>query len=339
MNRLMHWTKKLRRKLSPPPLVLLYHRIAEPEIDPFGLAVSPKNFRTQLDVLRTHADVLPFAELIARCKRGELPARAVALTFDDGYVDNLGNAKSILEAAGIPALIYVATGFLGAQHEFWWDALETLLLYPGTFPTKLDLNVNEMRHTWSLENAAIYSESDFEKFRGWRASEPPPTRRHALFLEIYALLRPQPHALQQAALAQIREQLSAHRAPKDERRCVSESELHELAASNHIAIGVHTVTHRWLSAAGREEQMHELRESKSALEKLLARPIRDFSYPYGNYTAETPEIAAALCFQTAVTTEERALQNGEDFFQIPRVVCGDWDADAFAQKLSEWRAG
>ena len=52
---------------------------------------------------------------------------AAAVTFDDGYQDNLDNAAPALAAAGVPATLFVATGHVAEGQGFWWDEVERLL--------------------------------------------------------------------------------------------------------------------------------------------------------------------------------------------------------------------
>jgi peptidoglycan/xylan/chitin deacetylase (PgdA/CDA1 family) len=59
---------------------------------------------------------------------GRLPANAAAVTFDDGYADNLKAAKPRLQRAGAPATVFIATGYVGERREFWWDELARIIL-------------------------------------------------------------------------------------------------------------------------------------------------------------------------------------------------------------------
>jgi peptidoglycan/xylan/chitin deacetylase (PgdA/CDA1 family) len=107
-------------------IVLLYHRVAELAHDPWGLAVAPARFAEQLQALATHFSPLPLGELAARMDSGDLPPRSVALTFDDGYRDNLATAEPLLAGYGVPATVFVVSWYVGAGREFWWDELEAL---------------------------------------------------------------------------------------------------------------------------------------------------------------------------------------------------------------------
>src|ERR1700691_5876406 len=114
------------------PLILMYHRIADAPVDYWGLAVSPARFEVHLSILRRTRHPLPLLEFVDRLVAGTLPPDAVALTFDDGYVDNLAAGLPRLAAADVPATVFLATGFLDRLEPFWWDELARLiLLEPG----------------------------------------------------------------------------------------------------------------------------------------------------------------------------------------------------------------
>src|ERR1700751_5164860 len=110
------------------PSILMYHRIATPDVDPWGLSVSPERFAEQVQALRTRRTVLSMDAFVARLRSRNLPHDAVALTFDDGYSDNLSQAKPILQATGVPATVFLTTGRIGTEKEFWWDALARMRL-------------------------------------------------------------------------------------------------------------------------------------------------------------------------------------------------------------------
>ena len=106
----------------------MYHRIAHAAVDPWELAVDPDRFEQHLDVLRRTRTPMSLEEFIRRLDAGSLPADAVVVTFDDGYADNLFNAKPRLISADIPATVFLSTGYLGRPGEYWWDELARLTL-------------------------------------------------------------------------------------------------------------------------------------------------------------------------------------------------------------------
>ncbi|MEA3188613.1 MAG: hypothetical protein QOD99_2443 [Chthoniobacter sp.] len=273
-----------------------------------------------------------------KMRHGRQPARAVAVTFDDGYVDNLRNATPLLETAGISATVYIPSGFVGTEQEFWWDSLETRVLFPGRLPETLRLNFQGVLKAWNLGATAVYEESDFYRHKHWDVFQSDsPTPRHALYRELCALFQPLPRSAQDAALAELRSQWEPARRRPDDRRCVSEAELRQLASTDGIEIGAHTVSHRRLGDADFEAQTQELVTSKTTLETWLGRPVRSLAFPYGNYTAETVAAARSAGFESAVTTEERYLRRADDPLEIPRVFVRDWNGEEFDRHLTQWQ--
>src|SRR5262245_51197852 len=96
------------------PLILMYHRIAEAEADPWRLAISPTLFDEQLELLKQTRLVLPLVEFGRLHHAGQLPANAVAITFDDGYACNALRAAPLLEKYGLTATIFLTTGLISS---------------------------------------------------------------------------------------------------------------------------------------------------------------------------------------------------------------------------------
>lgn len=94
--------------LDPPVLILTYHRVTALQSDPHLLAVTPHHFRAHLQLLKEKFPVIRFDEDWSKIKKP-----AVAITFDDGYADNVLEALPILEDAGVPAAFFISTGAVG----------------------------------------------------------------------------------------------------------------------------------------------------------------------------------------------------------------------------------
>ena len=112
---------KFRNTVFPTAIILLYHRIAEPEHDIYKLSVSPENFENQLIYLSEKFKIISLSELANSLKSKRLNKDCLIITFDDGYADNLYNALPILEKHGIPATIFVITGKIGDSTPFFWE--------------------------------------------------------------------------------------------------------------------------------------------------------------------------------------------------------------------------
>src|SRR6266404_5015149 len=136
-------------------LILAYHRVAALPFDPQLLSVTPDHFAEHLEVLHRYYRPTRLRQLAQTPESGVSSSRAVVITFDDGYADNLYNATPLLERYDVPATVFVTTGYVDATREFWWDELERLLLQPGTLPETLSLSVNRKRSEWTLGKGAF----------------------------------------------------------------------------------------------------------------------------------------------------------------------------------------
>jgi len=113
-----------RRRFGASVAVLMYHGVL-PDDDPLAegdwLQVRVSEFRAQMAELACHYEPVRLCDLL----RPMAPARRprVAVTFDDGYANNLHHALPILREYSIPATVFVATGQVGTDRLFWWDRL------------------------------------------------------------------------------------------------------------------------------------------------------------------------------------------------------------------------
>ncbi|MBI1766323.1 MAG: polysaccharide deacetylase family protein [Acidobacteria bacterium] len=318
-------------------LILFYHGVMEAVSDPWRLHLPPARFAEQLDIIKRHATVLRLDELVRGLNEGKLPRRAVVITFDDGYANNLTHAKPLLEKYGVPATIFIASGYLGGQREFWSDELERLLLTPGRLPAHLRLRINGHSPAWDLREAADYQPSDYARHRTWNAWQPEtPTLRHTVYRALYQEMQTLPQTEQQRVLAELQAQVEFTAAPRPLHRFLTLAELHSLAQDELIEIGSHTVTHPLLPHLSPAEQEGEIHDSKIALEEITGRPVTSFAYPYGRYTAETARIVRATGFLSACAAEGTVTQAKADLFQLPRCPVQDWDGAQFERLLTWW---
>ena len=323
-------------------LILLYHRVAKLKSDPWGLAVTPRRFDEHLEVLRQHAKPVRLRELSRGLRDGVLPERAVVVTFDDGYADNLHNAKPLLERHDVPATVFVVSGFVGRKREFWWDELGRWLLRPGVLPDTLTLRVGGNTHRWELGEAAQYSVEQFRRHRGWRAWQRIPTPRHGLYLSLCDLLRPIGEAERESKLDELRGWVVAAPERRPNHRPLSPVEIGKLDEGGLVEVGAHTVAHPVLSALPWVSQRSEIAESKARLENVVRNTVTSFAYPFGkshDYTAETVDLVRRAGFGCACSTFAGAVGGSSDRFQLPRMYVRNWDGDRLAQRLGKWFDG
>jgi len=321
-------------------LILTYHRVAPSRTDPFGLCVAPERFDAQLRLLRRLAHPLPLAELVAAARAGRLPRRAVALTFDDGYPDTLEDAAPILERHDVPATVFVCPG-LGPRHEYWWEELASLLLRPGRLPRRLQLHRDGRDHVWELGRDVRYGAAAAARHRHWRAfSGSHPTRRHALFEQLWAIMR----SLTPGARARLMRRLRAwailpERRTQARARPLARLEIRALAASPVIEIGAHTATHPVLAALPPDEQWGEIEGSKARLEAIVRGPVATFAYPYGargTFSRETAELVREAGFRLACSARTGVVKQRSNAFSLPRLAVGDWGPTRFRRWLEGW---
>jgi peptidoglycan/xylan/chitin deacetylase (PgdA/CDA1 family) len=329
----------VRRAVKPfmsTGVILMYHRIGEPDLDPWSLHVTPENFRLQMEVLRQYAKPISLRELAQAQQNGKVPKRSVAITFDDGYADNLHNAKPILERYNIPATFFITTGHIGKEQGFWWDELQQLFLQPGKLSEKLTIEIDGATHSWDLGKAVNYSQADYEADKGKRAYESNPDSRLGFYYSVWQTIQCFSAESRLQAMEQIQTWVGSKVVTTLEDRSLLPSELCTLAHSELTDIGAHTVTHPSLKEHSAEFQLKEIQQSKADLEKLLNRPVTTFAYPYGSYTAETINLLQQSGLDCACSTVEGLVWKGSDGFQLPRYHVHDWNGEEFAQNLEKW---
>lgn len=111
-----------RERLQHPPVILMYHAIGAPGERPGCYIVPEARFAAQLRWLRQRGyRALRLDEILEHRRHFRLPpARAVAITFDDGYEDNHRLAFPHLKQAGLPATFFLVSGALGQANA--WDS-------------------------------------------------------------------------------------------------------------------------------------------------------------------------------------------------------------------------
>ena len=319
---------------NPVGLILMYHRIAYPQSDPWRLAVSPPHFAEHLEVLRGVGVVLPLAEAVKAIQCRELRAGTIVVTFDDGYADNFYKALPLLERYDMPATVFLTTGYIGSTREFWWDALERIMLEPDLLPAELRLAVSGRTSEWLLGEAHHYTGEERRSDREWFAARHgTPSKRYELYRAVHRLLQPLAEGERRATLDSLSGWARVDNSARDSHRCLSRDEVAALGRRELIELGAHTVTHPLLPGLPQTLQSAEVRESKVELEQLLGHPVKSFAYPYGLYAADTVTLVRHEGFSSACSIAAGVLNRETDLFSLPRIKVQDWDGDTLARIL------
>lgn len=338
-----HVTAALLRRIATLPtrfmpapgkargVVLTYHRIANVATDPQCLAVTPRNFADHLEVLRQWVDIVPLDQMSRTVPQIDHRRPTVAITFDDGYVDILSDATPLLARHDIPATVFVVSGHMDHQTEFWWDQLERLILLPESLPQTLTASVNGNRREWHLDRDLPASPSDWNVL-----CEARPTPRQQVYLDLVEWMQhlsPE----EQTALVESLCECSASAIPcRDTHRPLYPEEVRTLHRHSPVTIGAHTVSHPILSALPVSQQRAELENCKGRLESLIESPVETFAYPDGrtcSYTAETVAMVKEAGFKTACTTSHGVVSDPNTSLTLPRWNIRNWDAARFESEI------
>jgi peptidoglycan/xylan/chitin deacetylase (PgdA/CDA1 family) len=296
----------------PRALVLVYHRVGERGVDPWHLTIEPEIFAGQMETLAREWCPLSVAELIAGFERRRLPERAVAVTFDDGYVDNLEVAAPILLEHGIPATLFVATDLVDAGGPPWWDELASLLEPAGLPPA---LTLSSIGDQWQIPPlAAGERRSAANAPQPWEAE--PGTRLRA-FYEVWLALRARDAPTREAALVEIAEWAAVPR--PSGRVLLTWEQLREFAALPGFRLGAHTLTHPDLPNCSPEDARAEIAGGADRLRAQLGVTVDQFAYPYGTWTRSVARLVAELGFSAAYTTDGTAILWSSSRHALPRV--------------------
>ena len=288
--------------VSPPGArgrlsILMYHRTL-PAPDPIlHDSIDADQFERHIALLAADFNVLPLSEACTRLSRRQLPARAVSITFDDGYADNESIALPILRRYGLTATFFVATGFSEGQIMFNDAVIEAVRSAPaGTY----DL---------STLGVGIRSLIDSES-------------RRATIDAIVGRLRYQ--TLNQRALL-VERLVAALRSTLPKNLMMSPVQIKRLHDEN-MEIGGHTINHPLLASLDEQQARAEIAGGKHRLEEITGATVKLFAYPSGkpgrDYGSRDVQLVKEAGFAAAFSTVVGIANSSSDPFQLPRF--GAW---------------
>jgi peptidoglycan/xylan/chitin deacetylase (PgdA/CDA1 family) len=270
--------------------ILRHHRVYDDVERPlYRLGVAESVLDRQLALL---ADVgltpITVGEGLAHLTSGRGGHR-VALTFDDGYRDNVTRALPLLLRRGARATFYLTSGLIERRVAPWWDALAHALT---TTPAH------------RLEGLA------------WAGSTPLaglPARRAALtrWLPSFRL----PPRERDARLDELSAALGVRAAAPCE--LATWDEAVALARAG-MQVGAHTMTHPHLSLLDPAGQYDEIAGSITLLRARMGIACDGFAYPGGDYDRVTVSVARDLGLAHAVTTQAGDNRAGADPLELRR---------------------
>jgi peptidoglycan/xylan/chitin deacetylase (PgdA/CDA1 family) len=279
--------------------VYVYHGVVDTRTDP----VLERNqhtletFRAEMRYLERFG-VLSLEEVLSTVGRpGAAVESAAAVTFDDGFANNLAVAE-IMSRLRLPWTVFVPSGEIGEKRAMRLVE-HSLLMLRGRLS-----RLEALGRTWPLTGDA--------------------ERRHA-FRELRPRLKGLAAVERREAMRSVREQFPAGESERlvaefPNLRILSWKELGELASAG-VEIGSHGVHHDMHHAGQpREARLSELKDSRRDLEARLGRPCRAFAFPNGDTVPESASEAAEAGYLAAFTTQAREIAPEDSRFLLPRLT-------------------
>ncbi|MCB1227057.1 MAG: glycosyltransferase [Verrucomicrobiales bacterium] len=272
-----------------------------------GLHLPVRVFQELCEWLQRRCQVVPLREVVAAVREGAAPWQetdrpVVALTFDDGYASNAELALPVLQAAGLPATVFVSTAFLDGQ-PLWFQALDRALA-SAPAGTAGVVKVAGQRRQWTVPNTRSARREMLHAWLAWMKTLPTAERR-AVEEQLQARL---PWPEQTRELPELLRPLSWEQA-------------RALRAAG-VELGGHMHSHPILARGTVAEQEAEIQMAARRLREELGAVPELFAYPNGgpeDFDAlSCAPLLAAVGHRAAFSMETRALRRGEDVWQLPR---------------------
>jgi len=276
-------------------LVLGWHNIDPTPGFPDPPGVGRRGFDYQLSLLARFTTVLPLRRALDLMEAGRpLPPRAVVLTFDDGYRDNLDLGVPALARRNLPATFFLVPGFLSGTVTAWWE---------------------------DLGAAFVSARAPALEWEGERFDLEDPAGRAAAENAVRTSVKQHDHAARQEAIAEVAERLRSP-APAGPGPFMDWDGARALLAAGHD-VGSHTVSHAILARETVAGQRAELGDARDALRTELDVPADTLAYPNGDsgdYSEQTTALAAELGYRCAVTTRAGLASRTGPPYEMRRVV-------------------
>jgi len=288
--------------------IFIFHRVL-PEPDPlFPDELDRAGFDQLVGWISRWFTVLPLHQALHRLRQGDLPAGAAAITFDDGYADNLHQAEPVLRRHGACATLFVATGFLGGGCMWNDRVIESVrrtrherLHLPRVLPQPVELGTLTQRQAaiGQLIGAIKYLE---------------PAQRDAAVADVVA----------GAGII----------LPTD--LMLTPDELRRWHAAGQ-QVGAHTVNHPILARLPEAEAVAEITRGRAELEAIVDERVGLFAYPNGkpgvDYLPRHVEIVRELGFDAAVSTRWGVSSSRSPAFELPRFTPWDRTRSRFGLRM------
>lgn len=299
----------LRRKLRGRAVVLTYHRVlpAERSAESFSadaIVVTPPTFRRQMQLLKRLFTPLSADQFAKALAAGQLPDGACVVTFDDGWYDNLEYALPILRETAVPAVLFVATDYIGSDNCFWQERLSRALSAARRIPEHSSGLFAELGAPGLLDASLTLEQ---------------------VKLAIRAIVdhyKAQPQAAIDALVQRVERLLQDAGAAVERQhpdRFLSWEQVGQLGSSGWVAIGSHCCTHTPLTKLDADAVQIELHRSREIIRKRTGIDPADLAYPNGDHDAHIAKAVRDSGYRCAYTTLRGWVEPAADAFRLRRI--------------------
>lgn len=284
---------------GPCLTILIFHRVLERADPLFPGEMHAQRFDRLMEFVARTYRVLTLRDSARRLANSELPPRALAITFDDGYADNASIALPILRRHGLVATFFISTGFLDGG-LMWNDAV-----------------IESVRST-------TLASIDLEAFGLTRMMTQTVAQRRAAVEALLPRLKYLEPGMRDDAVMRLSRGIGVSRLPSD--LMMQAVQVQQLSRAG-MEIGAHTVNHPILTSVPLAVAEGEIRAGRERLQELIDAPVDSFAYPNGrpreDYDGRHVAIVRRLGFAAAVSTAAGVARIGADLFELPRY--SPWD--------------
>ena len=299
--------------------ILMLNHVRPYEPKPFepnrSREITPEFLDRVLSLVKARGyDIIPLSDVEDRLRADEPGRPFVAITVDGGYRDLVEFALPAFRRHKAPFTVFVTTGFAQGVSPLWWIDLER-----------------------SIEKlSAIAIETEDFRFEAHCSS---PEDKLRVFDKLIRILRKGTEARLQRIVAEIAVQAGVNSMEIVQEECLTFDELRTLALEPLASFGAQTMSHPILSKHDYNFARREISKSRAIIEETLHRPVRHFSYPFGDRASAGMRefyLAASAGFDTAVTKRPGLLflEHAEYLFALPRLqLNGDFQQESYVDVL------
>jgi peptidoglycan/xylan/chitin deacetylase (PgdA/CDA1 family) len=294
-------------------LVLCYHGVLaerRPDRWSYDNWVDAASFREQLRWLKQILEVTDLAG-VRRWHEGKWrgPKGPALITFDDGYRNNVTQAAPILLEESLPAIFFLASGYVGTSRVLWLDEIRVQVLNWPEPSVRLPSGETREIPSDLAERRRLANET----VEGIKQLTEEPCRSYCDYLR------------SKTEQVELMDDFEA-------RSFMSWDDARKLREMG-FEIGAHTVNHPILSKIAPERLASELAESKAMIERELNFSSKALAYPNGSARDVNEQVFAETekaGFEWAFTTAAQWQKPGVNPYQIGRIcVVGHTDLATF----------